>query len=128
MSGAARCDFRYLALLSTPDELWRLTLAELRGQTAVVTFNTWLASSRIVATGCTPSFWVVAVRNEYACDWLSHRFYPTAARTATAVAARPVTLCFIPRYLTLPTDLPYPPLPLQTGGGCSERHNHRQRP
>ncbi len=112
----------------TLDTLWRLTLAELRGQTAVVTFNTWLADSLVVTPACTPTFWVVAVCNEYACDWLSHRFYPTAARTAMAVAARPVALCFIPRYLTLPTDLPYPPLSLRTGGGCSERHTHRQRP
>ena len=116
------------SMSSAPDELWRLTLAELRGQTAVVTFNTWLVGSRIVTPACTPAFWVIAVRNEYACDWLSHRFYPVAARAATAVAAWPVTLCFIPRYLTLPTDLTYPPSPLQPGGGCSERHDHDQRP
>lgn len=96
----------------TLDNLWRLTLADLRGQTAVVTFNTWLAGSRIVAPACTATFWVIAVRNEYACDWLSHRFYPTAARTATAVAACPVTLCFIPRGLSLPARLSYPPSPL----------------
>lgn len=112
------------SMSSALDELWRLTLAELRGQTAVVTFNTWLANSQVVVPACTPTFWVIAVRNEYACDWLSHRFYPVAARAATAVAAQPVSLCFIPRYLTLPTDLTYPPLPLQIGNGCSETHNH----
>jgi hypothetical protein len=104
------------------DELWRLTLAELRGQTAVVTFNTWLASSRIVATGCTPSFWVVAVRNEYACDWLSYRFYPVVARLATAVAARPITLCFIPCHVTVLASSPCPK------GEYDDRHNHGQRP
>lgn len=112
------------SMSSALDELWRLTLAELRGQTAVVTFNTWLVGSRIVTPACTPAFWVIAVRNEYACDWLSHRFYPVAARAATAVATWPVTLCFIPRYLTLPTDLSYPPLPLRTGNGCPERHTY----
>lgn len=112
------------SMSSTLDELWRLTLAELRRQTAVVTFNTWLANSQVVVPACTPTFWVIVVRNEYACDWLSHRFYPVASRAATAVAAQPVSLCFIPRYLTLPTDLTYPPLPLQIGNGYSETHNH----
>jgi hypothetical protein len=46
------------------DELWRLTLAELRLQTAVVTFDTWLAGSRVVVPACTPFFWVIAVRSE----------------------------------------------------------------
>ncbi|MBK7180386.1 MAG: hypothetical protein IPH82_24900 [Chloroflexi bacterium] len=115
---------RSVSLPGTPGSLWQSTLAELRGQTAVVTFNTWLANSQVVVPACTPTFWVIAVRNEYACDWLSHRFYPVAARAATAVAAQPVSLCFIPRYLTLPTDLTYPPLPLQIGNGCSETHNH----
>ncbi len=113
-----------VSLPGTPGSLWQSTLAELRQQTAVVTFNTWLANSQVVVPACTSTFWVIAVRNEYACDWLSHRFYPVAARAATAVAAWPVTLCFIPRYLTLPTDLTYPPLPLQIGCGCSEKHNH----
>ncbi len=110
------------------DELWRLTLAELRLQTAVVTFDTWLAGSRVVVPACTPGFWVIAVRNEYACAWLAHRFYPVAARTATAVASvasgsnqaaagRQITLCFVPQTGTRPIRQPYPPSPLP-GNGC----------
>ncbi len=104
---------RSVSLPGTPGSLWQSTLAELRQQTAVVTFNTWLANSQVVVPACTPAFWVIAVRNEYACDWLSHRFYPVAARTAAAVAARPISLCFIPRYAALNTGPPYPPSPLQ---------------
>ncbi len=113
------------------DELWRLTLAELRLQTAIVTFDTWLAGSRVVVPACTPFFWVIAVRNEYACAWLAQRFYPVAARTVTAVAAdaavaagstpaaasRQITLCFIPQARTSPISQPYPPSPLP-GHGC----------
>ncbi len=101
------------SMSSALDELWRLTLAELRGQTAVVTFNTWLAGSQVVDAACTATFWVIAVRSEYACDWLRHRFYQTAARAATAVAARPISLCFIPRYAALTPGPGYPPSPLQ---------------
>ncbi|MFO7682991.1 MAG: hypothetical protein R6X34_23390 [Chloroflexota bacterium] len=117
-----------LSSAAAPDELWRLTLAELRLQTAVVTFDTWLAGSRVVVPACTPFFWVIVVRNEYACAWLAQRFYPVAARTATAMAAaragstpaaagRQIALCFIPQARTSQISQPYPSSPLP-GDGC----------
>ena len=81
------------------DWLWRETLAELRGQLLRQTFDAWLLGSRVVVGASAPRFWVVATRNEYASEWLTHRLYPVVWRTATAVAGRPVTLCFIPAFV-----------------------------
>jgi chromosomal replication initiation ATPase DnaA len=83
----------------SPDWLWRETLAELRGQLLRQTFDAWLLGSRVVVGASAPRFWVVATRNEYASEWLTHRLYPVVWRTATAVAGRPVAPCFIPAFV-----------------------------
>lgn len=80
------------------EALWAEALAELRLQMLPVAYNRLLLGSQVLSAASTPTFWVIVARNEYACEWLTHRLYPMMARTATAVAGRPMMLCFIPGY------------------------------
>jgi len=84
-------------LVTTPDKLWPLVLANLRQQMTRATFNTWLADSRILTAPSTPTFWVVVVRNEYAYEWLTNRLSPVIERTLVGLVGSKVFVCFIPR-------------------------------
>ena len=88
-------------LLTSPDKLWPLVLADLRQQMTRATFNTWLADSRILTAPSTPTFWVVVVRNEYAYEWLTNRLAPvvqrTLERTLVGLVGSKVIICFVPR-------------------------------
>ena len=81
----------------TPPVLWQAILRELQGQVSKVTYDTWLAGSTVLAKASTENALIVVVGNVYAAQWLTYRMYPVVARTAVAVAGRPVAVCFIPR-------------------------------
>lgn len=96
----------------TPAGLWLQVLVALRPQLIAATFDAWLVGSQVVSRACTPCFWVIAARNEYACEWLTHRLYPVIWRTTAAVTGRQITLCFIPQTSVRPLVGAYPPLPI----------------
>jgi hypothetical protein len=78
-----------------PDELWRVTLEELRLQMTKATFNQWLLGSAVVPGASTPLSLTVAVRNRYAQEWLTHRLHPLITRTLAAVAGYEVQVRFV---------------------------------
>ncbi len=81
----------------TPTLLWQMILRELQGQVSKVTYDTWLAGSTVLAKASTENALIVVVGNVYAAHWLTYRLHPVVARTAVAVAGKPVVVCFIPR-------------------------------
>ncbi len=82
---------------ATPPILWQAILRELQGQISKVTYDTWLAGSTVLANASTAGALIVVVRNVYAAQWLTYRLYPVVARTAVAVAGKPIFICFIPK-------------------------------
>lgn len=82
---------------ATPPILWQAILRELQGQVSKVTFDTWLVGSTVLANASTAGALIVVVRNVYAAQWLTYRLYPVVARTAVAVAGKPIFICFIPK-------------------------------
>ena len=80
---------------TTPDELWQTALSELRGQMTKATFNSWLADSRVLTEVSTLHSLVIAVRNQYAREWLTHRLAPVIARTLAYITGGRVELHFV---------------------------------
>jgi chromosomal replication initiation ATPase DnaA len=80
----------------TPDKLWLLALEELRHQMTKTTFNHVLLGSYLLTTASTSAFWVIVVRNESACDWLTYRLNQVVKRTLVGLMGFEVTICFIP--------------------------------
>ena len=78
-----------------PEELWQVTLEELRLQMTRATFNQWLLGSTVVAEVSTPLFLTVAVRNRYAQEWLTHRLAPVISRTLAAAAGYRLQVRFV---------------------------------
>jgi hypothetical protein len=66
-------------------DLWSQALGELRLQMTGAAFDTWLAASR--ALGRQDERLVVAVRNQYAKEWLDVRFRPVVLRVLTGIDA-----------------------------------------
>jgi hypothetical protein len=84
-----------LPLPCVAEELWQVTLEELRLQMTRATFNQWLLGSFVVPEASTPLSLTVAVRNRYAQEWLAHRLHPLITRTLAAVAGYEVQAYFI---------------------------------
>lgn len=79
---------RQLPAVAEADEtLWRDVLDELSLQMTQATFNSWLRDARLLARD--GSQFVVAVRDEAACDWLQHRLQEPVVRTLRSVAQAP---------------------------------------
>lgn len=78
-----------------PDELWQVTLEELRLQMTKATFNQWLLGSAVVPGASTSLSLTVAVRNRYAQEWLTHRLHNVIVRTLGAVAGYRVQVHFV---------------------------------
>jgi chromosomal replication initiation ATPase DnaA len=79
-----------------PETLWQIALGELKQQMTKDTFNAWLVDSRVIPGASSPAFLVVAVRNQYAYEWLTYRLQPVVVRTLTGMAGYEVAVCFIP--------------------------------
>jgi hypothetical protein len=78
-----------------PEELWQVTLEELRLQMTKATFNQWLLGSAVVLEASTPLSLTVAVRNRYAQEWLTHRLHHVIVRTLGAVAGYRLQVHFV---------------------------------
>ena len=81
----------------TPETLWPIALGELKQQMTKATFNAWLVDSGVIPEASSPTFLVIAVRNQYAYEWLTYRLQPVVVRTLTGMAGYQVGVCFIPR-------------------------------
>ena len=84
----------------TPPQLWPLALAELKHQMTRATFNAWLVDSHLVPRASRPTFFVIAVGNQFAYEWLTYRLQSVVVRTLVGVVGQTVTVCFIPRHIT----------------------------
>lgn len=84
-----------------PEILWQIALGELKHQMTKDTFNAWLVDSRVIPAASSPAFLVVAVRNQYAYEWLTYQLQPVIVRTLTSMAGYGVGVCFIPRVRTM---------------------------
>jgi hypothetical protein len=69
------------------DQIWHSVLDQLQLGMTRATFDTWLRDSRLVA--CNDGTFVVAVRNEYAKDWLENRLRGLIAQAITCVTGLP---------------------------------------
>ncbi len=78
-----------------PEELWQVTLDELRLQMTRATFNQWLVGSTVVPEASTPLALTIAVRNRYAQEWLTQRLHLIILRTLRTVAGYEVQVRFI---------------------------------
>ncbi len=72
---------------------WKATLGELELQLTKATFSTWLKDARLIASD--DDEYIVAVRNDYARDWLEHRLQGAIVRTLSAVTGQEVTVRFV---------------------------------
>jgi chromosomal replication initiation ATPase DnaA len=79
----------------SPETLWSLALGELKPQMSRATFDAWLLGSRVIPVASGPTFLVVAVRNQYACEWLAYRLQPVIERALAGLAGYPVRVCFV---------------------------------
>lgn len=102
-----------------PETLWQIALSELKHQMTKATFNAWLVDSRVLPGASSPAFLVIAVRNQYAYEWLTYRLQSVVVRTLTGMAGYEVGVCFIPcvtrtmrRSYDEPTRRPSARLPL----------------
>jgi len=82
-------------VLDMNNELWRQSLDELRLQMSKATFQTWLAQSYVTGSTSLPAGFTVAVRNDYAKEWLTHRLLDIVNRTVSAIAGQPATVDFV---------------------------------
>lgn len=79
----------------SPEELWQLTLDELRPQMTRATFDQWLLGSDVVREASTSLSLTVAVRNRYAQEWLTNRLHNVIVRALAAVAGYRVQVRFV---------------------------------
>lgn len=82
-------------LYTTPDELWRVALAELRLQMTKATYNAWLADSYVLAPLSQLTCLVVMVRNQYAQEWLTCRLLSVITRTLAGIAGHTIDVSFV---------------------------------
>ncbi len=73
--------------------LWQTALGEFSLQMTQATFDTWLRGSRCVE--CEGGKFVVAVKSEYAKDWLESRLEATIRRTLARLTGQAVEVQFV---------------------------------
>lgn len=77
----------------SPQEAWQATLGELQLQMNRATFNTWLKDARL--TDVEEQTFTIAVRNDYARDWLENRLHATIQRTMASILGYRPELRFV---------------------------------
>lgn len=73
-------------LAMTMEQTWTTVLRDLELQMTQATFNTWLKGTRCVEYDAGGDALVIAVKNEYAVEWLESRLYPVIQRTLHRVS------------------------------------------
>ena len=89
----------------TPEQAWTSALSQLQLEMTRATFETWLKETHLL--GADNGAWQVAVKNEFAKDWLDHRLRETVDRTLTNIVGHPVRIQFVVE----PEPAPPEPLP-----------------
>lgn len=79
----------------TEAETWQAALRELEQQMTKGNFNTWLKDTQLLSAA--GNEWTIAVRDDYAAEWLTNRLAPTIGRTVAALTGQPVALRFVVR-------------------------------
>ena len=79
--------------MNANNEIWTDILYNLKLQMTQATFDTWLKTSELISQE--GDRLAVAVRSQYAVDWLSTRLHDTVLRTAERVIGRPVQVTFV---------------------------------
>lgn len=76
---------------------WQPVLDEVALSMTKATFNTWLKDAILinVQPDGEGEQWTVAVRNEYAQDWLSNRLDTSIRRIASAISGQPITISYV---------------------------------
>lgn len=87
-----------------PSTIWKHTLTELEFQMTKATYNTWLKDARLARYDELNNTFVIAVRNEYALDWLQHRLKSTIEHTLSTIAGMPL-------FIALEVNQEQPPEP-----------------
>jgi hypothetical protein len=78
---------------SDDDTIWNDILYNLKLQMTQATFDTWLKTSELISQE--DDHLAVAVRSQYAVDWLSTRLNDTILRTAERIIGHPVQVTFV---------------------------------
>lgn len=78
---------------SDEDRIWNDILYNLKLQMTQATFDTWLKTSELISQE--DDHLAIAVRSQYAVDWLSTRLHDTVLRTAERVIGRPIQVTFV---------------------------------
>jgi hypothetical protein len=108
---------------TTPDELWQMALSDLRYQMTKATFNTWLADSHVLTPVSNRHTLVIAVRNQYAQEWLTYRLSPLIARTLTDMVGYGIEFCFVSKYYAKDEAMYSPEEPIS--GDVSKRSDQK---
>lgn len=76
---------------------WQPVLDEVALSMTKATFNTWLKDAVLINVQLDGEGeqWTVAVRNEYAQDWLSNRLDASIRRIASAMSGQPITISYV---------------------------------
>lgn len=77
-----------------PAALWTATLADLELQMTRATFDAWLRDTRCISYDDDDTL-VIAVKNDYAVDWLENRLYPVIARTLSRLSGNGTSARFV---------------------------------
>jgi len=80
---------------SQPQTLWQQALSELELQMTHATFDTWLRGSECSAYDADSHVLTVAVKNNYAVEWLENRLYSMIDRTLKRITGNGVSARFI---------------------------------
>jgi hypothetical protein len=79
----------------TEAETWQAALSELETQMTKGNFNTWLKDAQLISVA--GNEWNIAVRDDFAAEFLANRLASTVSRAVTAIAGHPVALRFVVR-------------------------------
>lgn len=75
--------------------IWTAALDELRGQFTKAAFQRYLEGSQVVGGDLSSGKLVVALRNQYAADWVGARFDMTIRRTLRNLAGREIRVEYV---------------------------------
>jgi len=89
-------------MITNPQAIWEKTLSELALQMTRGTFDTWLRGSTCESYDADSHTLTIAVKNQYAVEWLQNRLYSSIERTLQYVTGNGTR----PRFIVADPDAP----------------------